>query len=80
MTLRFTEIREAPPWYQHPIGGGWDVRHAGCANECCEDDAQPIHRLGFPEDATACGGCGGALGEPRLSMGFDRFETCETHA
>lgn len=64
--------------YGHGIGGGWDVRHEGCAARCCEVRAEIVSRAQFPVED--CGGCGAPIGGPPEPMEFDRGEPCECHA
>lgn len=68
-----------PSWYAHPIGGGWDVRHAGCALFCCESAADGVAALDEQEQMLACEGCKGPLGEPPVPMDFDRDAPCGLH-
>jgi hypothetical protein len=62
--------------YAHGIGGGWDLRHEGCAPRCCEVAADVVRG---PVPNEVCGGCEGELREPPRPMSFDRSEPCEEH-
>lgn len=71
----------APTIYAHGIGGGWDLRHAGCAPKCCEAEAHEVD-AGLIKIGVFCGGCGQPVGGglPPAPRDFDRDEPCETHA
>lgn len=65
----------------HGIGGGFDLRHEGCAAKCCEAEAEPVADLHRgTHAATHCGGCDGLIINPPAPMDFDRDAKCETHA
>lgn len=67
----------------HGIGGGWDLRHEGCAPKCCEAKAEPVTPAEWnarPKPTPDCGGCGASLCDPPAPMDFDRDATCESCA
>lgn len=62
----------------HAVGGGWDLRHEGCAPKCCERVATPT-RIDLSGEIPGCGGCLNGLSDPPAPVTFDRDAPCEAH-
>ena len=86
MTVTVTRPPKMITHFAHAIGGGWDIRHAGCAAKCCESHADSVTMIAiapprpYVDPMAYCGGCDAMLCAPANAMDFDRDEVCDACA